>query len=79
MAAENVTKPPINVDNCTYCGSTNIVRHVKVNQTADAGRIGLSYRTRFLVVGTEPLYTDLCGDCGSLLRISSTRQAGNGW
>jgi hypothetical protein len=69
MTAENATKPPIHVSNCTYCGSTNIARHVRVDQTADAGRIGLSYRTRFLVVGTEALYADLCDDCGSVLRI----------
>ena len=42
---------------------------MKVDQTADAGRIGISCHTRFFITGTEPIYADLCDDCGSVLRI----------
>lgn len=62
-------KPPVIVERCTYCKGTNIVRHVKIDQTADAGRIGLAYKTRFIIDATEQMFADLCDDCGSLLRI----------
>ena len=70
MASETIAKPPILVDRCSYCEGTSIVRHVRVNQTTDAGRIGLSYETRLLIRGTAPLFADLCDTCGSILRIS---------
>jgi hypothetical protein len=69
MATEITFKPSVNLEKCTFCGGTNIITHVKIDQTADAGRIGLSYKTRFLVIGIEGLHADLCDDCGSLLRI----------
>lgn len=69
MASEKRPGIPVNVSGCSYCGSTNIVRHIEIGQTADAGRIGLTYRARFRLGGTEPLFADVCDDCGSLLRI----------
>jgi hypothetical protein len=68
MKGENESTVPVIVSTCTYCGSTNIARNVRVDQTGDAGRIGLCYHTRFLLDGMEPLYADLCDDCGSLVR-----------
>ena len=70
MASENRAKPPVLVDRCSYCGNTSIVRHIEVTQTADAGRIGLSYHTSFLILGTEKLFADLCDTCGSVIRIA---------
>lgn len=70
MASETIAKPPILIERCSFCGSTNIAHHIEVNQTADAGRIGLSYHTRFLILGTEKLFADLCDTCGSVLRLS---------
>ena len=49
MVLEVPRRPTVVVSNCIYCGSTNITRGVRVNQTADAGRIGISYRTGFIV------------------------------
>jgi len=69
MVKEEFDMPPINLDCCPYCKSTNIVKHVRIDQTADAGRIGLTYKTRFLISGNEPLFADLCDNCGSLARI----------
>jgi hypothetical protein len=69
MDSENRAAVPVRVDKCVYCSSANMVRHVKIDQTADAGRIGLAYHTRFLIIGTEPLFADLCDDCGSIARI----------
>jgi hypothetical protein len=59
----------VRVDLCAHCGSASAVRHVKVDQSVDAGGIGLSYRTRFRIVGMEPLFADLCDECGSIARI----------
>jgi hypothetical protein len=56
--------------NCIYCNSTNIQSDIMVDQnTAEPGKIGLKYHTQFLVMGVEPLYAELCKDCGSITRI----------
>jgi hypothetical protein len=58
---------------CWYCGGTDLVRRVEVGQTAEAGRIGLSYRGPGLlgvhVTGTEPLRATLCRECGTVVRL----------
>lgn len=54
---------------CPHCGGSNIVAGVGVDQTADAGRIGLAYKTKFFVTGTEPFYADICDDCGTVVRL----------
>ncbi len=69
MTSETIVKPPVNIEKCPFCGGRQIVRHVKVDQIGDAGRIGVAYKTRFILDSTESLFADLCDDCGSLLRI----------
>lgn len=69
MAEEEIYIPPVIVGACPYCKSTNIVKHVRIDQTADAGRIGLMYKVKMMFYGEEPLYADLCDNCGSLVRI----------
>lgn len=54
---------------CTHCGGSNVICGVRVDQTADAGRIGLAYKTKFVVIGTEPFYADVCDDCGTIVRL----------
>ncbi len=54
---------------CPHCGGSNIVACVRVDQTADAGRIGLAYKTKFFVTVTEPFYADICDDCGTVVRL----------
>ncbi len=78
MKSDNQPKVPVHVTKCPFCGGSNIVRSTMVDQTADAGRIGLSYHTRFLITGTEPLYADLCDDCGSLIRLF-LKEVGKKW
>ena len=63
---------------CTHCGGGNIVSGVKVDQTADAGRIGLSYKTKFAVIATEPFYADVCDDCGTVVRVY-VKTTGRNW
>lgn len=68
MAEDDIYVPPVSIDRCEYCKSTNIVKHIKMDQTADAGRIGLEYKTRFILHSVEPLFVDLCDNCGTVLR-----------
>lgn len=63
---------------CPYCGSTKIVRAVRIGKTAEAGDVGLSYRTALILVGTEPLVSDLCDSCGTVLRLY-VRDVGKRW
>jgi len=63
---------------CPHCGGGNIVGGVRVDQTADAGRIGLAYKTKFVVIGTEPFYADVCDDCGTVARFY-VKEKGKNW
>jgi len=63
---------------CPHCGGTNIVVGVRVDQTADAGRIGLCYKTKFVLMGTEPLYADVCEGCGTVTRMY-VKETGKNW
>lgn len=54
---------------CSYCKGSDIVTGVLVNQTADAGHIGLAYKAWKLLTGTERFYADLCRTCGTVLRL----------
>ncbi len=58
-----------NMSICPRCGGNNITAGVRVNQTADAGTVGLSYKTKFVIMGTERLYADICSDCGTVVRF----------
>lgn len=42
---------------------------VRVNQTAEAGDIGLAYKAKFLLTGTEALYAVVCNQCGTIVRF----------
>ncbi len=54
---------------CFYCGGSDIVSGLTVDQTADAGQIGLAYKAWRLLQGTERLYADMCPSCGTVLRL----------
>ena len=42
---------------------------MKLGQSAEVGSVGLDYQGKFLLTGTEPLRADLCGACGTVLRL----------
>lgn len=63
---------------CPHCGGGNISGGVRVEQTAEVGKIGLAYRTRFMVIATEGFYADVCEDCGTITRIY-VKQTGKNW
>ena len=54
---------------CPQCGSKEIVEGIPLNQTAEAGNIGLSYRAWGPFRGTAPLFADLCQRCGTVVRL----------
>ena len=54
---------------CPYCGSEHIKEGIRWGMTAKAGDVGLEYMTGFLgIVGTAPVFSDLCLECGTVLR-----------
>ena len=62
-------EPPARTSSCPHCGATQLARGVEVNQTAEAGHIGLAYRVARILRGTEGLRADLCRSCGTVVRL----------
>jgi len=56
-------------EQCPYCEGHDIVTNVRIGQTAEVGKIGLSFKAALILVGTEPLLADLCTGCGSVTRL----------
>jgi hypothetical protein len=54
---------------CPHCGGADLIRAVKLSQSAEAGSVGLQYRSLLVLVGTETVYADLCRKCGSIVRL----------
>jgi hypothetical protein len=69
MTPDPGTNSPASDDRCRHCGSQKIVRHVRLDQTADAGRIGLPYKARLHIRVVETLFADLCDACGTVQRL----------
>lgn len=67
-APEGQPYPQGPVGKCPHCGG-EVVPGLAVNQNAEVGAIGLSYKTRFLFIGTEQLRADLCRTCGTVVRL----------
>jgi len=63
----------MNMDNsqtqCSQCGSHDLTLGAHLAQTAEVGRIGLSYKDGRLFIGTEPLLVDVCMACGHIQRL----------
>lgn len=54
---------------CPECGGSEIAQGLRLDQTADAGHIGLSYKAAAIFRATEPLCADLCLKCGTVMRL----------
>ncbi|MEN6617204.1 MAG: hypothetical protein ABFD12_11650 [Syntrophorhabdus sp.] len=63
---------------CFYCGGNTISSNIPVAPNAEASSVGLSYKTKFLIVGTESLYADICEDCGTVVRLY-VKKTGRNW
>ncbi len=53
---------------CMYCGSENITERIQASQSVEAGWVGLCFSKGFLI-GSEPLLTDICLNCGTVVRM----------
>lgn len=56
---------------CPYCQSERIETGVSWGKSAEVGNVGLKYSTGsglFSLVGVAEVYSDLCLDCGSIVR-----------
>ena len=63
----NESNPSASV--CVFCGSGDLIRGVRIGQTAEVGNIGPQYRIAFIVNATEPLFSDFCNECGTVSRL----------
>ena len=52
---------------CPYCGSENIETGVAWGKSAETGNVGLKYSAA-IFTGVTQVYSDLCLNCGSLVR-----------
>ncbi len=52
---------------CPNCGSENIEKGIAWGKSAEAGNVGLKYQA-FILVGVVQVYSDLCLDCGEIVR-----------
>ena len=65
---------------CPHCGGENIKTGIKWGQSADIGSVGLSYSAGFMgIVGNESVYSDLCLDCGTIVRTYVKDPAARNW
>jgi hypothetical protein len=60
---------------CPHCAGVELIRGVRLGLT---GEVGLKYRTLLVLVGTEPLYADVCKECGSVARFY-VRETDRNW
>ncbi len=61
----------MSIKTCIYCGSDKLVTGINIKMSAEVNRIGLSHRSKLLSMlrGVEPVYADLCKECGSITRL----------
>ena len=63
---------------CTECGSTDFATGVCVSLTGAGGSVGLTHRAGGVLRVTEPLYADVCRQCGTVARFF-VREKGKPW
>ena len=65
---------------CPYCGSENIEIGIAWGKSAEAGNVGLKYKSSFLgTIGVAQVYSDLCRDCRSIVRMYIKDRADRKW
>lgn len=63
---------------CRYCGSERIEVGVAWGKSAESGNVGLKYNSS-IFTGVVQVYSDLCLDCGSLLRMYIKEDTDKEW
>ena len=64
-----MTTEPNKQRTCTECGSTDFATSVCISQKGAGGSVGLTYRAGIIFRVTEPLYADVCRQCGTVARF----------
>ncbi|HAU28882.1 MAG TPA: hypothetical protein DCW68_02075 [Rhodospirillaceae bacterium] len=54
---------------CPHCGKNTITQSIPMSQSAEVQRIGLRFKARFMMRGTEEILADLCTSCGTIIRL----------
>ncbi|MBE6938361.1 MAG: hypothetical protein E7460_07420 [Ruminococcaceae bacterium] len=66
---------------CPYCNSERIERGIAWGKSAESGNLGLKYTSGglFGLTGVVQVYSDLCLDCGSVLRTYIKENTDKNW
>ena len=66
---------------CPYCSSGRIERGIAWGKSAESGNLGLKYTSGglFGLTGVVQVYSDLCLDCGSVLRTYIKEDTDKNW
>ena len=57
-------------DECSHCGSTDLVKGVKVARSTDVlAAVGLKYRAMLVLFEVEQLHAVVCQACGTVTRL----------
>lgn len=63
---------------CPCCGSERIEVGIAWGKSADTGNVGLKYKAGFMV-GVVQVYSDLCLDCKTVLRMYVKDDTDKNW
>ena len=64
---------------CPYCGSERIEKGVAWGKTGDNGTVGLKYTRGTLWTGVAQVYSDLCLDCGAIVKSYVIEETNKEW
>ena len=66
---------------CPYCGGERIEIQIGWGKSAETGNIGLKYKAGGLLglVGVTEVYSDLCLDCKSIVRMYIKEDTNKNW
>ena len=65
---------------CIYCGSERIEQGIAWGKSAETGNIGLKYQAfGGFLGGVVQIYSDLCLDCGAVLKTYINESAEKNW
>lgn len=63
---------------CTHCGSERIEQGIAWGKSTETGNVGLKYKAA-IFVGVVQAYSDLCLDCGTILRSYIKEDTNRQW
>lgn len=63
---------------CPHCQGERIEQGIAWGKAAESGNVGLKYKT-FVLVGVVQAYSDLCLDCGTIVRSYINEDTDKQW